>query len=159
MRIPALTGRRAAFIIGGVSIALLLGALGFQHLGGLAPCPLCMQQRYWHLMIVAAVGLYIALPRRLTAAFGMLMSLCAAGVAFFHAGVELHWWEGPQGCSGVAEDMTAMGGAALLSIDSVAPIVKCTEVAWSLMGISMAGWNGIITLAAAALWLPALRSR
>ncbi|MFG6573530.1 disulfide bond formation protein B [Sulfitobacter sp. 1A13353] len=153
MGIPELTGRRAALIIGGVSTALLLGALGFQYLGGLAPCPLCMLQRYWHLMIVAAVGLYIALPRRLTAAFGVLMSFCAAAVAFFHAGVELKWWEGPQGCSGVAENMTAMGGAALLSLDSVAPIVKCTEVAWSFVGLSMAGWNGVITLLVASLWV------
>ena len=81
------------------------------------------------------------------------MSFCAAAVAFFHAGVELKWWEGPQGCSGVAENMTAMGGAALLSLDSVAPIVKCTEVAWSFVGLSMAGWNGVITLLVASLWV------
>jgi disulfide bond formation protein DsbB len=150
--------RSVALLVGATSALLLLGAFAFQHIGGLSPCPLCLQQRWTHVAIMLACALVYARPARWTIALAILASTAAVALALYHSGVEMKWWAGPQGCSGVAEDMSGMGGAALLSLESVAPIVKCTEVAWSLFGVSMAGWNGIITLAAGILWIPVLRS-
>ncbi len=153
MRITLMNARLAAQAVGSISALLLVAALAFQYIGGLAPCPLCISQRWAHVAILLTVALYITLPNRITALLGFVTSTCAATLALFHAGVELDWWKGPESCSGAAENVGAMSGADLLSMENAAPIVKCTEVAWSLAGISMAGWNAIITFLAAGLWL------
>ena len=133
--------------------ALLAAALAFQYIGGLAPCPLCMWQRIPYAAIAAA-GIAGALwvPR---GAAAPLAALCAAlfladaAIAGFHAGVEQGWWRGAEGCSAAAVpagDIDALRDAVFS-----APAAFCDEIAWSLFGLSMAAWNGLIALGLAVV--------
>src|SRR5699024_12229204 len=88
------------------SLALLLGALGFQYLGGLAPCPMCIWQRWPHLaavvLAIAALAMRRSMPRlgRPLVLAGAAAAAVAAGLGVFHAGVEQGWWDGPSSCVG-----------------------------------------------------------
>jgi disulfide bond formation protein DsbB len=133
-----------AFLTSG---ALLLGALGFQFIGGLAPCDLCMDQRYAHVVaLVLAIAAIIVRGRLgwLLAGLAVAALAVSGGIGIFHAGVEQKWWAGPTGCSG--------GSLTGLSTEEAAkrlmgtPVVRCDEIPWSLLGISMAGWNAIVSL-------------
>ncbi|GAB4175442.1 MAG: hypothetical protein OHK0024_12430 [Thalassobaculales bacterium] len=153
----------AAAIAAAGSAALLAGALAFQYLGGLPPCALCHWQRWAHL---AVIGLAVAalLPagrwQRLGLGRGLLalawLALAAGiAIAFYHAGVEQKWWLGPSGCTG--------SGAGAGSIEDLrqmllaAPVVRCDDIPWSLAGLSMAAWNGVISAALLAGSLLAAR--
>ena len=137
------------------SVAVLLGALGFQYLGDLPPCKLCIYQRWPHVAaVVIALG---ALATRGPAlpSLGAFAALSTAGIGFYHTGVERGWWEGPTECS---QTMGAgLSTDDLLAAIQNAPMVRCDEVAWSLAGLSMASWNGILSLVLAGLWLASLR--
>lgn len=139
------------------SAGLLLGALGFQYLGQMPPCKLCYWQRYGH--VVALVLLPLALRFRsglfyLLAALGAFSS---AVIGIYHTGVERKWWQGPSSCtSGSVEGLSTED---LLSQIMAAPVVRCDEVPWELLGLSMASWNAIASAGIAALWLLALRLR
>ncbi len=132
------------------SAALLFGALAFQYLGHLAPCEMCLWQRWPH---VAA--LVIGLVAWASGGRGALVGLAAVAVlvsgalGFFHAGVEYHWWAGPQACTGAAFDATNIAAAL------AAPMIRCDAAAWTLFGVSMAGYNGFVStfIGATALWL------
>lgn len=132
------------------SLALLMGAFAFQALG-YAPCQLCLWQRWPHAAAVA-IGIAIALgaPRAL-AWVGVLAALTTAGIGAFHVGVEQGWWEGLAACT--ANALAGVSAQDLLSTDvTVGAPVRCDAVAWSLFGLSMAGYNTLISLALAALW-------
>jgi disulfide bond formation protein DsbB len=147
-----LGGRQAAAIVLCTSAAVLAGALAFQYWGGLAPCVLCMWQRYAHVgvMVFAALALVAGEPRW-RAAFllaSALAALAGAGIAFFHVGVEQHWWQGTAECGSTlppAATIEEMRQRLLAQ-----PVVRCDEVAWSLFGVSMAGYNVALSLALAA---------
>ena len=141
----------------GGSAALLLGAFAFQHLGGLAPCKMCIWQRYPHVIAFAlgAIALFIPLPALL--ALGALAALTTAAVGGYHVGVEQGWWEGPTSCS--SAPVGSLDPDALFDQIMAAPLVRCDEIAWQLAGLSMAGWNMVISLVLAGLWLAALRAR
>jgi len=138
-------------------VALLLGALAFQYWGGLYPCVLCMWQR-WALVavIVFALPAFIWADRRggiwLLALAGLAL-LAGAGIAGFHVGVEQMWWEGTAECGGTATFGKGID-ALKESILSRAQAPRCDEVPWAMLGISMAGWNMIISgiLGFAVLW-------
>ena len=128
-----------------VSAALLTAAFLFEHVGGMAPCRLCIWQRWAHLgIITAATAGLLALPPRT----GLLLTFAAAmvsfGIAFYHAGVEWHLWEGPTGCTA----SLASGASAADLVDQLlaTPVVRCDDVPWSLFGLSMAGWNALFSL-------------
>ena len=137
------------------STLMLLGALGFQYLGGLAPCVLCMDQRYAHVAAMAgglaalALGGKGGMAARIALALGLLALVAGAGIAIFHAGVEQHWWRGLEACGAVGQDVTDI--ADLIARIEAAPVVRCDEIAWQALGISMAGWNALASLAAAAV--------
>lgn len=154
--IPFLTPRRLVLLAGAGSAALLLGALAFQFIGGLAPCPLCIWQRWPHVAAVAAAALALALPAflRPLAVLGALAMLAGAGIALYHTGIERDWWEGPTSCT-ATNDIRALSPDELMAQILQAPLVRCDEVAWSLFGLSMASWNGLASLALAGLWLMA----
>lgn len=139
------------------SALMLAGAFGFQYIGGMAPCKLCLWQRWPHGAAVLIGLLAMALPLRVWSYLGALAALATAGIGFYHAGVELTWWEGPTSCTS--------GSIAGLSVDDLmkqimsAPVVRCDEIPWSLAGISMAGWNGIISLGLAMVWLLSTRQK
>ena len=89
----------------------------------------------------------------------MLAALATAGIGVFHTGVEQHWWEGITACAG-AGDITTLSVSDLLdtSQDLGPPLVKCDEIAWSFIGLSMATWNALISAGLPAIWLLAARA-
>lgn len=131
---------------------LLGGALVSQYVGGLYPCEMCMWQRWPHLAAILLALSAIA-SRSRPPASALLTGLAALAIAtsgaigVFHAGVEYGWWEGLTACS-----TTATGGNAQDMLDSImaAPITRCDVAPWSLFGISLAGYNAIVSLGAAA---------
>jgi disulfide bond formation protein DsbB len=134
------------------SIAVLGSALLSQYWGGLQPCVLCLYQRvpYWTAIGLSLAAL-IALARGAGRLAGWLVAIAAlaflagAGIAAFHVGVEQHWWTGTAECG--ASGPLAGGSAADLRARLLAqPVVRCDEVAWSLFGISMAGFNVMVSL-------------
>jgi len=153
------SSKRIAIAAAAGSAGLLLGALIFQSLG-YAPCELCILQRWPHLA-AAVVGVLIWWLgwKRWLAALGLLAALCATGLAIYHAGVELKLWLGPQHCSGGVSGLASMSTQDLMAALEKAPVVRCDEVAWSLFGISMAGWNAICSALLSALWLVSVRGR
>lgn len=139
----------------GGSAALLLGAFAFQHLGGLAPCKLCIWQRYPHAVAIALGALALFMPLPALLALGALAALATAAVGLYHVGVEQGWWEGPTSCTS-----GSIGGVDtndLFDQIMAAPLIRCDDIAWQFAGLSMAGWNMIISLVLAGFWLMALR--
>ena len=132
--------------------ALLAGALGFEYLGGLPPCEMCLWQRW---ALAAAIGLALlawsARHSRVLLALSALAVLADAGIAVFHVGVEQHWWQGITAC---AAPMVTGTTADVIGAMMAQPLVRCDAIAWSLFGISMAGWNALIStvIGGAALW-------
>ncbi|GAA6175522.1 disulfide bond formation protein B [Sulfitobacter pacificus] len=139
------------------SAALLLGAFGFQHIGGLAPCKMCLWQRWPHAAaILIGVAALMGGPR-LLAWLGALATAITGAIGAYHAGVEWGWWPGPTSCSGGGADLGAMDGGALLSLDTPTGVVMCDEIVWQLFGLSMAGWNAVFAFALTAVWIMAAR--
>jgi len=141
---------QVALFLGVVSAALILGALGFQYIGGYPPCEMCMWQRYPHfgaIIVGLGGGLLLAagaLPQSLAkpAAILTLLLVAATGlIGVYHAGVEWHWWAGPSACTGPAFQLSG-------KLDLNAHVVSCEHAAWRLFGISMAGYNAIFSLGA-----------
>lgn len=147
---PQIDTRGAAILLMLGSAAMLLGALFFQEVMNLPPCPLCIYQRVPYIVVIG-LSVPAILLRGIPALIMLWLSALAlfvnAGIAGFHVGVEKGWWEGLGECSGnFNENMTIEElRAAVLG----APIVRCTDVSWSLLGISMAGYNMVIALAMA----------
>lgn len=133
-----------------MSAAMLGGAYAFQHFGGLQPCALCLYQRWpwWIAGGLALLALFLLRERRLSRALSALAALSilvGTGIAVYHVGVEQQWWTGPTACSGTAATPQTL--EALRAQIFAAPVVRCDEVPWSLFGISMAGYNALISLA------------
>ena len=155
-----MAGRLLILVAGAGSAALLLGALAFQYLGGLAPCPLCIWQRWPHGIAIALAVLGATILwryHRLVAALGALAMLAGAGIAVFHTGVERAWWKGLDTCS--APDISGASAEALLDQIMNAPLIRCDEVAWEFLSLSMASWNALLSLGLAVLWIGAMRRR
>ena len=136
-----------------VPAAMLAGALGFQYIGGLPPCEMCIWQR-WALVAVIAIAAaaWAAGRSRLVLVLAAVALLGDAALGLFHAGVEQKWWEGLTTCTASA----VTGSTADMLTQVIAqPLVRCDAIAWSLFGISMAGWNAIIAAATGvwALWM------
>jgi disulfide bond formation protein DsbB len=125
----------------GVPALLLAGAYVSEYVFGLFPCEMCWWQRYPHFAAIALALLStVARPQKLWVALAAFAMLASAGIGAFHAGVEYGWWEGLTACSTVS----AGGGDPLEAIMN-APLVRCDEVPWSLFGISLAGWNFLVS--------------
>ena len=130
-----------------VPAGLLGGALFSQYVGGLYPCEMCYWQRWPHgaAILLALAALFSPLHSARTRPLVLLAALAVAisgAIGVFHAGVELGYWEGVTTC-------TTTGAATLEDIMNV-PLIRCDQVQWSFLGISMAGWNAIISLGGAA---------
>jgi disulfide bond formation protein DsbB len=146
------------------SLAMLAIAHGFETFGGLAPCTLCLRARevYWVAAGVALAGLVVErLPRggRWKWAFSGLLALIFAvgfGVAVYHAGAEWKFWPGPTACASGGGGVSAGDMTALLQGAKIKP-PACDEAAWVFLGLSMAGWNALISLKLAILSLMAMR--
>ena len=139
------------------SVALLLAAVAFQYLGGLPPCPLCIDQRWAHGIAIALGVLVLVWPRRGLAVLAGFAVLVGAGIALYHAGIEQQWWAGPTTCT--APDPGTVPSGELLDRILETPVVLCDQIAWSWLGISMAGWNAILSAVIAVLWFRAAAAR
>jgi disulfide bond formation protein DsbB len=154
---PARRPFAAAATIAAVGAATILGAYYFQFVVGLPPCPLCLEQRIaYYVSIPLAVVLAIAAGRNATprlVALGLgiiaLAMLFNAGLSIFHAGIEWKWWPGPLECSGPLGDLST-GGDLLSQLGNIT-LVRCDEAAWRLLGISLAGYDVVISLALSAI--------
>jgi disulfide bond formation protein DsbB len=159
----------AALIVAIGGAATIAGAWFFQLVLGLAPCPLCLEQRwpyYWAipLALMVALGTHYGANRKVLVSGLVVVALAmlwGAGLGAYHAGVEWKWWAGPQDCSGVG--FSAAPGGNLLQQMRTARVVRCDEAAWRFLGLSLAGYNVIIALSlgAIAAWgaVATLRSR
>jgi disulfide bond formation protein DsbB len=138
------------------SVALLGGAFAFQYIGGLAPCQLCLWQRWPHAAAILIGVIALATGWRGLAWAGALAALATAGIGGFHVGVEQGWWEGLATCT--AGSISEISTADLLNpaADVAAP-VRCDEIPWQMLGVSMAGWNMIVSLVLAGIWVAAAR--
>ena len=142
-------------IAAGGSLALLAGAFAFQYLGGMAPCKLCLWQRWPHAAAVVIGGLALAFPGRVWPLAGALAALTTAAIGLYHAGVEQHWWQGPTTCT--SGSVSGLSAQDLLDQIMAAPLVRCDDIPWDLFGVSMAGWNALVSLGLALVWLMAAR--
>ncbi len=153
--------QRALPLAGVVSALLLVGAHLFERVGGLAPCPLCLEQRevHWVALIVFIMGgtvwHYGKIAKGLPITLG-LMSLVygySTYLSGYHSGVEWKFWDGPPTCAG-GGDVAEFNATDLLNsftTPATEPIVSCTDAAWRMFGISMAGYNFLASLALFAL--------
>lgn len=140
----------------GGSAALLAAAFAFQHLGGMAPCALCLWQRWPHAAAVLLGALALILGGRGFAWLGAIAALSTAGIGVYHTGVERGWWDGPSTCTGA--DIGTLSAEELFEQIMAAPLVRCDEVPWELLGLSMASWNAVAAVALAAMWVLAARA-
>ena len=150
--------RLAPALVIAVSLGALAAAYIAQVWGGLDPCVLCIYQRYVYgvAFAVGLLGLLVGRSgiSRATMALAGLVFLVGAGIAFFNVGVELHWWRGTAACHAPVFDLNQ-------SLDDLresmleTKFVPCDEIAWSLFGLSIAGYNTIASLvfAAASFWV------
>ena len=156
-----MTRTQATALAAAGSAALLLGAFAFQYIGGLAPCHLCLLQRWPHAAALAIGALALALRRTILARLlpwaGALAALATSGLGAYHTGVEKHWWLGPTTCT--AGDISKISAADLLAQIKAAPVAQCDQIAWQMLGLSMASWNMLLSLSLAGLWLYAATRR
>jgi disulfide bond formation protein DsbB len=154
-RVPA----SIALALGVASLVLILGALGFEYLGRLPPCEMCMWQRYPHIAAaVIGIGGYLLvranlLPASESTSIAILTAVSIAlsgAIGVYHAGVEWHWWVGPSSCTGAA--FHSSGGP----LDLNAPVVMCDHAAWRLFGLSLAGYNALLSFGLVAAGLVSL---
>jgi disulfide bond formation protein DsbB len=147
----------AALAISAIAALTLAGAWFFQLVLDIRPCPLCLEQRYAYYLAVP-LGALLAwaaarqAPRGVLVAGLALLALAALANAWlgaYHAGVEWSFWQGPTECSGPVLDL-GRAGSLLDNLDKV-KVIRCDEVQWRFLGLSLAGYNVLISLAMAAL--------
>jgi disulfide bond formation protein DsbB len=148
----------AALIVAIVGAAAIGGAWFFQFVLKYQPCPLCLEQRVpYYIGIPLALAVAVAAWRRAPRALvigGLIilvgLMLWTAGIAVFHAGVEWKLWAGPAECSGAAT--LGPAGGLLNRLQDII-VVRCDEAAWRFLGISLAGYNAVISAALAVIAL------
>ncbi|MGA0597632.1 disulfide bond formation protein B [Enterovirga sp. CN4-39] len=151
--IDRLTPRAIAVLIVLVALATIGGALVSEHVFGLVPCKLCLLQRqpyYWGIPLAILVALA---PQGLLRPGLLVLSLVflvSAGLGAYHSGVEWGWFLGPSDCGGGSGAAPGAVGDFLQSLNNVR-VVSCTEAAWRFLGLSLAGWNALVSLALAGL--------
>ena len=127
-----------------LALAIPAGLLGGAYISeygfGLFPCEMCWWQRWPHFAALLIAGLsFVVAPQRVWVALAGLAIITSGLIGGFHAGVEYGWWEGITGC-------TSAPGAVDVMDFNAAPIVRCDVAPWELFGISLAGWNFLISV-------------
>ena len=148
----------AAFIFL-LALATIVGAWGFQLIGGYIPCELCYQERIPYyvgipLALIALASAYFGGPTWLTRGAFILTALVfawSAYLAVYHTGAEYGWWRGPVDCSS-SGPATVTTGDLLSQLDKT-KIVPCTEVTWTMFGLSFAAWNAVVSFVLTAAGL------
>lgn len=147
-----LNPRQAAWLIFAAALATIIGAWIFEYFG-YAPCELCLKQRwaYYAAIPIALIAATVAPPRPLLYLLAVIW-LASMVFGIYHSGVEWKFWPGPSTCS-------ANGGLSLGLPDLSKPVVMCDEAAIRILGLSLAGWNAVISLCLAVLAIRAARSQ
>ena len=152
---PMTVSRKPQHAILAILFIATASAWAFQILGGYAPCPLCLQQRwpYYATIPIAFLLLWANGGRVLRAGLLLIALIMLAGalLAVYHAGIEWRWWHGPQACSGGA------GLTGTLPDLSNLRVVLCDKAALRILGLSLAGWNALISLLIAGIALATAR--
>ena len=133
------------------ALAMLATAHGFERFAMMAPCPLCLRQRevYWAIAAMSATALILWRIRqnpRFMRAFNVMLGLVfltGAVVAIYHADIEWKFWPAPSGCAAGTVDVSAID---LSNLDERQATASCTEAPWAMLGLSMAGWNALVSL-------------
>lgn len=149
-----------------LSLAMLATAHGFERFAYMAPCPLCLRQRevYWAIVAMSATALVlwrIRQNRRFILAFNVMLGLVfltGAVVAAYHVGIEWKFWPAPSGCVAGVVDVENLD---LSNLDQRQATASCSEIPWSLLGLSMAGWNALVSvgLAFISFWAASAGTR
>jgi disulfide bond formation protein DsbB len=153
--LSALGLRETGFIVAGLSAAGLAGALAIEHIGGIRPCPLCLDQRiaYYAALPLALIAAVLAgarpLPARLILGALALGFVVNAGLGVYHSGIEWGWWPGPDACSGIAP--LATSPEALLESLNRPGVVRCDEAPLRVLGLSLAGYSALLSAGLAGL--------
>jgi disulfide bond formation protein DsbB len=151
---PALT---AALAVAVIAAATLAGAWFFELVLDIRPCPLCLEQRYAYYLALP-LGALVALAAsrdvsRPVLVIGLailaLAALGNAGLGAYHAGVEWKFWQGPTDCTGTIGNLGSAGNL-LQRLDTV-KVIRCDDVQWRFLGLSLAGYNVLISLLMAAI--------
>ena len=153
-RDPPLT---AAALVAVIGLATIGGFFFFQYVLGFPPCPLCLEQRNAYYVSVPLAALlwlganYGASNKVLIAGFTVIAAvmLWNSGLSVYHAGVEWKFWPGPQDCSGPIDNFGSAKN--LLKQPSNISVVRCDQAAWRFLGISLAGWDVLVSLALAGI--------
>ena len=132
-----------------LGVILLAWVYASQYLGGLQPCVLCLYQR-WPWWVATGLAILALVFRRhsrfqtVVVGLASLSILFGSGIAVFHMGVEQHWWRGLASCGSVGSDIPMTAKALKAQIMS-APVARCDEIDWSFLGLSMSGYNALIS--------------
>jgi disulfide bond formation protein DsbB len=149
----------AAVLIAVIGIATILGAYFFEFVLGYRPCPLCLEQRYAYyasipLAALVLLGASVGSSRKVMllafAAIAVAM-LWNAGLAAYHSGVEWKWWEGPKDCAGAGMPTNFGPAGGLKDLIQSTRVIRCDEAPWRFLGLSLAGYNVLISLLLAAI--------
>ena len=142
-----------------VPAVALAAAFGSQYLGGLTPCEMCWWQRWAHMAALGLALIALVVPGRALVWLAALAIAVSGGIGFYHAGVELHYFPGITQCTSTIT--SGMSSDDILKQIMNAPLVRCDDIQWSFLGISMAGWNAILSLGSALLilWFSTRRTR
>jgi disulfide bond formation protein DsbB len=151
---PAATAALAVFVL---SLATIAGAWFFEFVLKLPPCPLCLEERIpYHVVIplsllVAIAALVRAPPKLVMVGFVAMMAamLCNVVLGTYHSGVEWQFWAGPTDCTGPLTNLN-LGGSIINQLQSI-HVVRCDEAAWRFLGLSLAGYNVLISLLLTAI--------
>ena len=150
--------QKARFLALLIPAALLAGAWGFQLIGHLYPCEMCHWQRWPHYaaLPIALLAFVPGMPQRPLVVLAAIAIAISGAIGVAHAGVEYHWWQGFTPCTS-----TFSSGGDTLSAIMNAPVVRCDAPQWTFAGISLAGFNAVISLGGALviLFLLTRRSR
>jgi disulfide bond formation protein DsbB len=145
--------RVAAALVLAAAVATIGGAYVFEYGLGYIPCPLCLMQRKPYYVAMALALAAALVPNRVLARIGLalvaLVFVVSAGLGAYHAGVEWGLWLGPSDCAGAPAAAAGNVTDFMQSLQKTR-VVSCTEAAWRFLGLSLAGWNVLISLALAA---------
>ena len=152
----------SALVLFALSGAVILSALGFEHIGGYKPCPLCLIERNaWYAAFGVSILVFLGSKSRIDGGYVALFLMGLIGLAFlynaglagFHAGIEWKWWAGPTSCTG--DHLEALGGGTggLLGALNETRVIRCDVAEFRLFGISFSGYNFLLSLLAAAIAL------
>ena len=160
MRLP-LSYHRTALVMLAAAAATVGGALVLEHGYGLRPCKLCLLQRYPYYLAIPLALAAALVPQR-WAWIGLtvlaVVFLASAGLGIYHSGVEWGFFTGPNDCGGAPGAAPGTVGDFLKELETTR-VVSCTEAAWRLLGLSLAGWNVVISLALVGVALAPLGQR